>query len=112
VPGGLVDLEFSVHLLQLRERIGLDPHLPKAVADLVAGGVLAPGIAAANELMTRMLVTLRLVAPSSKEVAEASRPLVAQCCRTDNWETLLSEYEAARQCVVGEWRRLALIDEK
>ncbi|MBC2776987.1 bifunctional [glutamine synthetase] adenylyltransferase/[glutamine synthetase]-adenylyl-L-tyrosine phosphorylase [Parasphingopyxis marina] len=112
VPGGLVDLEFCVHLLQLRERIGLDPHLPRAVADLVAGSVLAPGVAAANELLTRMLVTLRLVAPASKEVAAASRPLVAQCCRADNWETLLADYEAARQCVAGEWRRLALTDEE
>jgi len=62
-PGGLVDLEFAVHFVQLRDRIGLVPELPVAIAML--GPALPDGLAAANDLLTRFLVMLRLVAPGT-----------------------------------------------
>ncbi len=36
--GGLIDLEFAVHVLQLRHRTGLDPHLEVALAASRGGG--------------------------------------------------------------------------
>src|SRR4030095_1134836 len=39
-PGGLVDLEFAVHTLQLTTHIGLDTPLEVAVAALVEGGIV------------------------------------------------------------------------
>lgn len=112
VDGGLVDLEFCVHLVQLRDHVGLQPQLPNAIAEVVAAGLIDPGMATAHDLLTRMLVTLRLVAPTSKNIEEASRNLVAQRCGTADWEGLLADYGKARQCVTTEWRRLATIHDK
>jgi len=109
VDGGLVDLEFCVHLVQLRDHIGLQPQLSKAIAGLAAGGLVDPGLGAAHDLLTRMLVTLRLVAPTSKNIDTASRELLALRCGAADWESLLADYAKARQCVTSEWRRLAKI---
>lgn len=61
-PGGLVDLEFLVHFLQLRDGIGVGPDLASAIAALTAAGRLPDGLAAAHDVLTRFLVLLRLVA--------------------------------------------------
>ena len=66
----------------------------------------------ANDLLSRMLVTLRLVSPSSQNVADASQALVAERCGAADWDSLLAEYDAARQCVSREWHRLAKINEQ
>ena len=61
-PGGLVDLEFLVHFLQLRDGIGVGPDLASAIAALTAAGRLPDGLATAHDVQTRFLVLLRLVA--------------------------------------------------
>jgi glutamate-ammonia-ligase adenylyltransferase len=105
--GGLVDLEFAVHTLQLRHRIGLHPRLEDALADLVAAGLVSPDIDPALRLLTRMLVTLRLVSPNSAEPPPASRPLVARACGLPDWDSLLAAHEQARQRVASLWREVA-----
>jgi glutamate-ammonia-ligase adenylyltransferase len=107
VDGGLVDLEFCVHLVQLRHRVGLHPQLPKAISELAEEGLLDPCLSAAHDLLTRMLVTLRLVSPGLQNIAEASRALVSERCGAADWESLLADYGEARQAVTGEWHRLA-----
>ncbi|MEA3011937.1 MAG: [glutamine synthetase] adenylyltransferase / [glutamine synthetase]-adenylyl-L-tyrosine [Sphingomonadales bacterium] len=102
-PGGLVDLEFAIHTLQLSHRTAFAPRLGTAVAALIEQGLVPPGIAAAHRLLVRMLVTLRLVAPDSTEPAPASRALVARACRTDGWEELLAAHEAARAAILKLW---------
>jgi glutamate-ammonia-ligase adenylyltransferase len=105
--GGLVDLEFAVHTLQLRHGIGLHPRLEDALADLVAAGLVSEEIDPALRLLTRMLVTLRLVSPSSAEPPPASRQLVARACGLPDWESLLAAHGAARQRVASLWRVVA-----
>lgn len=61
-PGGLVDLEFVVHFLQLRHGVGVGPDLDVAITALTAAGLLPHGLAAAHATLTRFLVLLRLVA--------------------------------------------------
>ncbi len=112
IDGGLVDLEFCIHLTQLYERTGFDPQLPKAIVALSDAGLVDPALAGAHDLLTRMLVTLRLVAPGSKDIAKASRELVAARCRAENWDALVAEYEQARQCVKREWHRIAHIQDQ
>ena len=107
IEGGLVDAEFTVHLLQLRERVGLDPRLGLAAEALEAAGLVAPGFTQAHALLTRMLITLRLVAPQSDEPPVASRALVARACGLADWPTLLTAYDRARALIGGEWRRVA-----
>lgn len=107
VEGGLVDCEFAVHLLQLRHAAGLGPRLGVAIATLAEAGLLSPDMAAAHDLLTRMLVTLRLVSPQSGEPPPVSRDLVASACGEDDWDGLLAAYDAARATVAGEWRRVS-----
>jgi glutamate-ammonia-ligase adenylyltransferase len=107
VDGGLVDAEFTVHILQLRHGIGLDPRLDGAIGLLIAAGKLSPAMAEAHRLLTRMLVTLRLVAPQGSEPAAVSQPLVARACGLESWSALEAAYADARATVAAEWRRIA-----
>jgi glutamate-ammonia-ligase adenylyltransferase len=105
--GGLIDLEFAVHVLQLKTGIGFDAHLEVAIADLAAAGLVPADIDPALRLLTRMLVMFRLVSPASEAPPPATRPLVAAACGHQDWESLLAAYDAARQRVSALWRSVA-----
>jgi glutamate-ammonia-ligase adenylyltransferase len=105
--GGLVDLEFAVHTLQLRHGVALYPQLGRALDALVAEELVPTEIVEAHRLLTRMLVTLRLVSPTSAEPPPASRPLVARACGLEDWESLLAAHDAARHRVLALWRDVA-----
>jgi glutamate-ammonia-ligase adenylyltransferase len=105
--GGLVDLEFAVHTLQLRHGVGLHPQLDRAIEALVEEELVAEEIQDAHRLLTRMLVTFRLVSPTSSEPPPASRPLVAGVCGHPDWESLLAAHDRARQSVLELWRDVA-----
>ena len=102
--GGLVDLEFAVHFAQLAHGVGLAPDLRGAIAKLAAIGLVEPVLGDAHDLLTRLLVTLRLVSPDLDEPVPASRSLVARACGADDWPDLLARLEGARQCVSRHWQ--------
>ncbi|HEY0130953.1 MAG TPA: glutamine-synthetase adenylyltransferase, partial [Allosphingosinicella sp.] len=106
-PGGLVDLEFAVHTLQLKHNIGLYPHLEDALEELVAAGLVSGEIDPALRLLTRMLVMFRLVSPASDEPPDETKPLVAAACGLADWNALLAAHDSARQRVAELWRRVA-----
>jgi glutamate-ammonia-ligase adenylyltransferase len=106
MPGGLIDLEFTVHVTQLRERKGFDPYLPGAIAALVAAGLLPPALAEAHDVLTRLLVTLRLVSPASAEPSLPAQAAIARACGVADWPTVLAGLDAARQSVAESWRRI------
>jgi [glutamine synthetase] adenylyltransferase / [glutamine synthetase]-adenylyl-L-tyrosine phosphorylase len=107
VDGGLVDAEFAVHLLQLAEKVGVDPRLGVAARALVEARLIAPGFADALDLLTRLLVTLRLVSPDSTVPPTPVRDVVARACRQPDWPGLERAYDDARALIGGEWRRIA-----
>jgi glutamate-ammonia-ligase adenylyltransferase len=107
VPGGLVDLEFLIHITQFRHGMAFDPDLGKALCELVAAGHLPADLIAAHDLITRYLVVSRLVSPKSIEPPEATRPLVARACGAEDWDGLLASYAQARICVGQAWAALA-----
>ena len=72
-PGGLVDLEFAVHTLQLVHGQGLDPRLEHAIEGLAEHGLIDPSYDPDLRLLSRMLVVMRLVAPEGNEPSEKSR---------------------------------------
>ena len=52
-PGGLVDLEFAVHTLQLTHHVGLDPRLEVALGALVEAGLIDDGADPDLRLLSR-----------------------------------------------------------
>lgn len=106
VPGGLVDLEFLIHITQFRYRMAFDPDLRAALDQLVAAGHLPLELVPAHDLITRFLIVSRLVSPKSNEPPEATRPLVARACGVESWDALLESYAQARQRVRTAWDAL------
>ena len=105
-PGGLVDLEFAVHTLQLIHGAGLDPRLENAIAGLASAGLIDPVLDGDLRLLSRMLVVMRLVAPGSNEPPERSREMVATLCGRSSWDDLLAAHASARQRIAELWRQV------
>jgi len=105
-PGGLVDLEFAVHVLQLTKHVGITTRLEVALEQLEAEGFVAVNIVDALKLFSRMLVMIRLVAPGTVEPTAATWQLVAEACGAASWDDLLAEHDAARQSVADLWNSI------
>ena len=103
--GGLVDLEFAVQVRQLVRGVGLAPRIEDAVAAQIGAGLLPSAIAGAERLLTRLLVTLRLVAPGGGDPEPASRALVAAACGFEDWPGLCDALADARGVVSATWDR-------
>ena len=107
LPGGLIDLEFAVHTLQLSRHVALTPRVSDAVAQLVEAGLIPAETVGHQALLARLLVILRLVAPDGGAPAPAAYALVARASGTESWEELLAAFEAARQSIHSLWRNVA-----
>ncbi|HUE79265.1 MAG TPA: bifunctional [glutamine synthetase] adenylyltransferase/[glutamine synthetase]-adenylyl-L-tyrosine phosphorylase [Sphingomicrobium sp.] len=105
-PGGLIDLEFAVHVLQLTRHEGLDPRLDDAVQQLADAGLIDANIVEQQKLLTRMLVMMRLVAPEGNDLIPATWELVAAACGAADSNQLLAEHDAARQSIAALWHRI------
>ncbi|CAN5268106.1 bifunctional [glutamine synthetase] adenylyltransferase/[glutamine synthetase]-adenylyl-L-tyrosine phosphorylase [soil metagenome] len=101
--GGLVDLEFLIHATQFRTGMGFSPRLGEALRLLVEAGHLPADLLPSHDLLTRLLIVLRLVSPKSTEPPEASRALVARACRATDWNDLLASHAAARHSIASCW---------
>jgi glutamate-ammonia-ligase adenylyltransferase len=105
-PGGLVDLEFAVHTLQLTSHVGIDPRLEVAIAALANAGLIDAEADADLRLLSRILVVLRLVAPVTMVPAEPSRALVARLCGHEEWDLLLEAVGEARHRIAERWAQV------
>lgn len=101
--GGLVDLEFAVHTLQLVHRTGFDSHLGRAVDKLIDAGLMPQHMRAAHDFLSRMLVTMRLVAPDAQPPAQSTQNLIARAMRLETWDDVVAELERTRQEVRACW---------
>lgn len=101
LPGGLVDLEFAVHIVQLTRGIGLDPGLPRAIAALIGAGLAPASMARAYDLLGRLLVTLRLVAPTAEPPGAATQALVAAALHMSDWAQVVASLATTRQDVAA-----------
>jgi len=108
--GGLVDLEFIVHFIQLREGTALLPNLGDAITALVAAGLLPPELVGAHEVMTKVLISARLLAPECQLPHAAARETLAAACRFADWGSVARALGEARRNVASSWQML--FDEK
>lgn len=116
--GGLVDLEFLVHYLQLRGEtaagtplaasvpLALDPDLGVALAGLAAAGLVPEGLAGPHALMSRMLVAGRLLAPDGSTPPPSGARALARACGHDSYEALLAAFADARAQVAAAWKQI------
>lgn len=102
--GGLVDLEFAVQVRQLVSGTASHPALGKAIRALVDAGEFPATIVPAQQLLGRLLVTLRLVAPDGRAPDPASQDLVAAVCGFKDWTSLVAALGEARHVVAQLWR--------
>jgi glutamate-ammonia-ligase adenylyltransferase len=102
--GGLVDLEFIVHFLQLREGKGLDPDLGKAVRVLVAEGLVPQALIETHDTLTRFLIAARLLAPDGSEPPPSAAEALARACGYRDWDDTTGQLAAARSEVAKAWQ--------
>jgi glutamate-ammonia-ligase adenylyltransferase len=102
-PGGLVDLEFATHVLQLTTGVGLNTRLEDALEALAAESLVQANVVESLKLLSRMLVMMRLVAPGEVKPTAETWELVAEACGAASWEELLVEHDAARQSISDLW---------
>jgi len=105
-PGGLVDLEFAVQVLQLAHKEGLDPSLERAVERLSEGSYIDTNVIGAQKLLTQMLVAMRLLAPESGDPTAESCELMARACGAGSWAELLARHDEARQSICALWAKV------
>jgi glutamate-ammonia-ligase adenylyltransferase len=106
LPGGLVDLEFAVHVTQLANRgAGLDPDLSNAIASLAERDLLPP-LGDAYAFLTRLLVMIRLVAPDCQPPSEAAQALVSSVLGAPDWAAMIARFDATRQEVAAAWQAI------
>ena len=115
--GGLIDCEFLVHFLQLqgvtKDRVALayahpeaySPDLGAAIPALIQAGLLPPSFRPDYDLLTRMLVSLRLLAPTAFRPPECASRALARACGVDSYARLLSEFAEARRRVCEVWNQ-------
>jgi glutamate-ammonia-ligase adenylyltransferase len=106
LPGGLVDLEFAVHVVQLVAHAGLQPNLGAAIDDLVSTGLLPHTMRTAHDVLTRLLVTLRLVAPDAQVPSAATQALIARALGLADWPAVVATLATTRQEVERVWHEV------
>ncbi|MBB5710619.1 bifunctional [glutamine synthetase] adenylyltransferase/[glutamine synthetase]-adenylyl-L-tyrosine phosphorylase [Sphingomonas xinjiangensis] len=103
LDGGLVDLEFAVHVLQLEHRTAFAPQLRPAIEQLIDAELLPPTMLAAYDLLARLLVVLRLVAPDAQPPGSATQALIARALGLRDWNEVVESFERTRQEVAACW---------
>lgn len=106
LPGGLVDLEFIVHALQLEKHVALHPQLGRAISGLIDAGHLPQEFADAYALLGRLLVMVRLVAPDCNAPPAAAQALIAKSLGYADWGALNAAIRDYRGVVMDQWQRL------
>jgi len=103
--GGLVDLEFIVHFVQLRDRVGRTPDLRDALVVLAAAGSVPADLVAANDTLTRALAVLRLIVtgPLPKRFPQAVEALLASATGATNFAAAEAAVGLAKSGVRAAW---------
>ncbi|MFA7586869.1 MAG: glutamine-synthetase adenylyltransferase, partial [Novosphingobium sp.] len=101
--GGLVDLEFVVHYLQLKDGKGLSPFLPEAIAALAEAGLVTGRLGQAHDRLSRMLIAARLLAPDGQVPPPGPSAALAAACGCAQWDEVMERFQDARAVVAQAW---------
>ena len=101
--GGMVDCEFIVHYLQLREGVGLKPGIEVASRELARAGLLPDWFADCFLTLARVLIAARLFTPDGQEPPPAARIALAEACGESDYDALLNTIADARRAIALQW---------
>ncbi len=108
--GGLVDLEFIIHFLQLRDGAviagALEPNLGAALEHMATAGLVPVSLCKAHDSLTRLLVAARLLAPDSQVPPPGPRAALASACGCDDWDCVIADFTEARGAVAAAWSQV------
>ena len=104
--GGLVDVEFLVHCLQLREGVAQTPFMAEAIAELAAAGLVPAGLGEAHAFLSRLLVASRLLAPDAAVPPPSACAMLAKACECGDWTETMARLAEARAQVAGAWAQV------
>jgi glutamate-ammonia-ligase adenylyltransferase len=116
--GGLVDIEFLVHYLQLKGETAdgrplaeaaahaLSPDLEQAIGGLAAAGLVPADLAEPHALMSRMLVAGRLLAPDGSTPPPSGARALARACGFGSYAALEEAFALARARVADAWKQI------
>jgi [glutamine synthetase] adenylyltransferase / [glutamine synthetase]-adenylyl-L-tyrosine phosphorylase len=105
LPGGLVDSEFVIHMLQLSHVARSVPQLGQAITLLTEAGALPSSYNPADAFLSRFLFILRLVAPDCHVPSEPTQRLIAQILKHDDWPSLMEAVANARSIILDAWNK-------
>ncbi len=108
LPGGLVDLEFATHVVQLTRKSGFDPNLRTAIARLVDEQAMPASMLEAHDVLTRLLVTLRLVAPDAVLPGDATQAVIARALGVPDWGGVAAALEQVCADVMRFWGEITV----
>lgn len=102
--GGLIDLEFIVHFLQLSRREGFTHDLREAVSYFVGNGILDAALLGAHDLMTRLLIVLRLIdGEDPARLPDTARAMLAEAGEQVDFDALKTALAQSKQAVSEAW---------
>ncbi len=101
--GGLVDIEFLTHYLQLGQHVALVPAIPAALTELIEAGLLPDAMLAAHATLGQFLIAARLLAPDAELPPPAARAVLAKACQCRDWDHLLAALGESRAAVARAW---------
>ncbi len=103
--GGLVDCEFLVHFLQLRENIAFTPQIERAIGELAEAGFLPDDFTVHFSNLARLLIAARLLAPDGELPPPGARIALARACGQSDIDALLEQLAQSRAAVAAQWQR-------
>ena len=110
INGGLIDIEFIVHALQLDHAKGVDPNIELSIEHLCADDLLPDSFLKAYKMMSNMLILLRLICPNLNDMSQAAKQLMADNLGYKHWNDVQKQLEIYQNAVKSEWVKLFLED--
>ncbi|APG63471.1 hypothetical protein LPB140_01800 [Sphingorhabdus lutea] len=106
MTGGLIDIEFMIHYLQLTRQCALSPNLSHALQILIKQGHLPENLYDAFTLQSGLLIYLRLFVPDLAEPSPPIQKFIASALGMENWDALIDQLQKSRQLVTQIWTEI------
>lgn len=101
--GGLIDIEFIVHALQLQYGTAINPDIEQAISILNDQRLLPISMLNAYQMMSKILILLRLLCPDLNNMSVATQSLLAKNLGYDDWAALNAQLLKYKNEVHNQW---------